>query len=417
MTVDRAAVAALVARPALQKLLGALDGAGETTWIVGGAVRDVLIGRPVSDVDCATTATPEETMRRAGAAGFRVVPTGVEHGTVTVIVDGTPFEVTSLREDVETDGRRAKVAFGRDFAADARRRDFTMNALYADRMGQVHDFVGGLADLAARHVRFIGDPARRIAEDYLRILRFFRFHAAYGAGDIDAAGFSAAVKARAGLDRLSHERLRAEIAKLLVAPRALETCRIMAEAGIMQRVLAGVTHEERLGRLTAWEAAAGRAPDAVLRLAALGAEIAEDAERLRERLRLSNAETRRVHAFAALAERLRGAAGPWRLRDLRALAYAFPPEVIAAAFAAVAPQTEVEPRGRDLLAAAARGEEVVPAFPLSGGDVVAAGVEKGPRVGAVLAAARERWLDADCPADRAALERILREAVAAVREG
>ncbi|ALA16501.1 hypothetical protein AL346_02620 [Chelatococcus sp. CO-6] len=417
MTVDRAAVAALVARPALQRLLAVLDGDGETTWIVGGAVRDVLIGRRVSDVDCATTATPEETMRRAGEAGFRVVPTGIDHGTVTVIVEGTPFEVTSLREDVETDGRRAKVAFGRDFAADARRRDFTMNALYADRTGQVHDFVGGLADLAARHVRFIGDPGQRIAEDYLRILRFFRFHAAYGAGDIDAAGFTASVRARAGLDLLSHERLRTEIAKLLGAARALETCRIMIDAGLLQRIFAGVTHDMRLARLVAWEAAFGRRPDPVLRLAALGTDIPEDAARLRDRLRLSNAETRRIHAFAALVARLNGTAGPWNLRDLRALALSFAPEIVAAAFAAAAPQADIDARGRDFLAAVARGEAIVPVFPLSGEEVVAAGVPKGPRVGAVLAAARERWLDEDCPADAAALKRILQQAVAAGRGG
>ena len=164
--------------PPLSDVLRVLDRAGEEARVVGGAVRNALLGEPLGDIDIATTALPDEVIRRAEAAGFKAVPTGIEHGTVTVVAAGRPFEVTTLREDVETFGRHAKVAFGRDWKRDAERRDFTLNALSAARDGTIHDYVGGLADIAVRRVRFIGDPASRIAEDYLRILRFFRFHAA-----------------------------------------------------------------------------------------------------------------------------------------------------------------------------------------------------------------------------------------------
>ena len=191
---------------ALARVLKALDGVGEETRIAGGAVRDLALGLTPGDFDLATTATPEAVMARARAAGFRVVPTGLAHGTVTVIVDGRPFEVTTLREDIATDGRHAVVKFGRDFRADALRRDFTINALSLDAKGRVHDYCDGLADLAARRVRFIGDASQRIREDYLRILRFFRFSARYGEGPLDAEGFAAAIAERDGLSVLSRER-------------------------------------------------------------------------------------------------------------------------------------------------------------------------------------------------------------------
>src|SRR5205814_448523 len=181
-----------------------------------------------------------EVIRRVEAAGFKAVPTGIEHGTVTVVVDGRPFEVTTLREDVETFGRHAKVAFGRDWQRDAERRDFTMNALFLSRDGTVHDFVGGLADLEARRVRFIGDPSQRIAEDYLRILRFFRFHAWYGEGAPDASGLHACIAERAGIETLSRERIRTELLKLMVAPHAARSLALMSETGLLDSVLGGV---------------------------------------------------------------------------------------------------------------------------------------------------------------------------------
>src|SRR6185437_816430 len=204
------------------RVLKLLNTDGEQARVVGGAVRNALLDLPTGDVDIATTALPEEVMRRARSAGIKSVPTGVEHGTVTLVIDGHPYEVTTLREDAETFGRKAKVAFGRDWVRDAERRDFTMNGLSADAEGRVHDHVGGFADVAARRVRFIGDPDRRIAEDYLRILRFFRIHAAFGAGEPDRDGYLACIHGRSGLATLSAERLRAEMLKLVVAEGAVE---------------------------------------------------------------------------------------------------------------------------------------------------------------------------------------------------
>src|SRR6202051_3567094 len=202
------------------RVLGLLDGDGEEARVVGGAVRNALLKIPTGDIDIATTALPTEVIRRAKAAGVKSVPTGIDHGTVTLVIDGQPFEVTTLREDTETFGRKAKVAFGRDWVVDAERRDFTINGLSVDAAGVVHDHVGGLDDIAARRVRFIGDPGQRIAEDYLRILRFFRIHAAFGADEPDRAGYLACIAARDGLASLSAGRLRMEMLKLVVAQGA-----------------------------------------------------------------------------------------------------------------------------------------------------------------------------------------------------
>src|SRR5665647_3574673 len=202
------------------RVLQLLDGNGEEARVIGGAVRNALLQIPVADIDIATTALPDEVIRRAKAAGIKSVPTGIDHGTVTLVVDGHPFEVTTLRQDTETFGRKARVAFGRDWVVDAERRDFTINGLSVDGDGVVHDHVGGLDDIAAKRVRFIGDPNQRIAEDYLRILRFFRIHAAFGEGEPDRAGYLACIRARAGLESLSAERLRMEMVKLVVADGA-----------------------------------------------------------------------------------------------------------------------------------------------------------------------------------------------------
>ena len=260
-------------RPLVQ-LLGLLNREGEEARVVGGAVRNALLELPHGDIDVATTALPEEVMRRAQAAGFKAVPTGIGHGTVTIVIEGRPFEVTTLREDVETFGRHATVRFGRDWKRDAERRDFTMNALTLSPDGLVHDYVGGLADLKKRHVRFIGNAATRIAEDYLRILRFFRFHAIYGEGHPDPDGLHAAIVARAGLAQLSRERVRMELIKLMVAPRAVPALVVMAEAGLIGPVLGGVSHLASFANMAKVEAACALAPDAARRLAALGVWVA-----------------------------------------------------------------------------------------------------------------------------------------------
>ena len=399
----------------LARLLAALDAKGEEARVVGGAVRNTLLGLAPGDVDIATTAAPEEVVRRASAAGFHPVPTGIEHGTVTVVVDGTPFEVTTLREDVETDGRRAVVRFGRDWRADAARRDFTMNALFLARDGAVIDLVGGLADIKARRVRFIGDPATRIAEDHLRVLRFFRFFAAYGVGAPDSAGLSACIRARDDLAKLSRERVRVEILKLMEAARAAETAVIMTEAGILDRVLGGVPDLAALARLAAIEAALGLAPDPVRRLAALAVRVDEDAGRLRERLRLSNDEQRRLRSIGdswwRLAPAIDEAGGRALLYRLGAADYR---DRALVAFARSGAKAG-DKGWRELVALPERWTP--PKFPLAAKDFLARGVEKGPALGRALEAAEAAWIAAGFPAAADRLAAIVHDAIEASRAG
>jgi poly(A) polymerase len=397
----------------LRDLLGALDRAGEEARVVGGAVRNALLGEPLGDIDVATTALPEEVIRRVEAAGFKAVPTGIEHGTVTVVAAGRPFEVTTLREDVETFGRHAKVAFGRDWKRDAERRDFTMNALSAEGDGTVHDYAGGLADIAARRVRFIGDADKRIAEDYLRILRFFRFHAAYGEGALDPEGLAACIAARAGLDRLSRERVRMEAFKLVVARHAVPTLATMTETGLLEQVLGGVPLLASFGNMAKLEPAFALAPDAVRRLGALAVSVAEDAERLRERLRLANAEYERL---AFMADGWWQISRRWDEGAGRALLYRlgherFVDRVLLAWTRS--PEGAADPSWRALVTLPERWS--APTFPLKAADFVARGVPKGPRLGAVLRAAEEAWIAAGFPHDAAALAAIAEQALAATK--
>ena len=395
----------------LADLLAVLDRDGEEARIVGGAVRNALIGEPHGDIDIATTAVPKEVIRRVQAAGFKAVPTGIEHGTITVVAAKQPFEVTTLREDVETFGRHAKVAFGRDWRRDAERRDFTMNALSAARDGTVYDYVGGLADIEARRVRFIGDAATRIAEDYLRILRFFRFHAAYGEGAPDPEGVAACIDGRAGLDRLSRERIRMELIKLLVAKHPVPALAIMTEAGLLEQVLGGVPLLASFANMTKLESTLALAPDAVRRLGALAVSVVEDAERLRERFRLANAEYERLASMgdgwwqisSRLGERggrvLLYRLGPAHFIDRVLLAWTRSPEGAA------------DQAWRVLATLPSRWS--APVFPLKAAHFMRRGVAKGPRLGAVLAAAEQAWIAADFPSDAAALAAIADGAVAA----
>jgi poly(A) polymerase len=389
----------------LAELLSLLDRDGEEARVVGGAVRNALLGEPVADVDIATTALPPEVIRRAEAAGFKAVPTGIDHGTVTVVIDKRPFEVTTLREDVETYGRHAKVIFGRDWRRDAERRDFTINALFAARDGTVHDFVGGLDDIAARRVRFIGDPGTRIAEDYLRILRFFRFHAAYGHGLPDPAGVHACIVARAGLDQLSRERVRMEMIKLLVARHAVATLAVMTECGVLGAVLGGVPYLASLSNLIKLEAELTLPPDPVRRLGALAVSVVEDADRLRERLRLANAEHERLTAMVDRWWRVAPDAGE---AAARALLYAVGPEkftdrVLLAWSRSPASAADVAWRALATLP----GRWTPPVFPLKAADFIARGVERGPALGAAMRAAEASWIAAGFPMDSAALNQIV----------
>jgi tRNA nucleotidyltransferase/poly(A) polymerase len=343
-------------------------------------------------------------------AGFKAVPTGIAHGTVTVIVDGRPFEVTTLRQDVETYGRHAKVEFGRDWAGDAHRRDFTINALSVAADGTIHDYTGGLADLAARRVRFIGEAKTRIEEDYLRILRFFRFHAAYGQGELDRAGLRACIEARAGLDQLSRERVRMEMMKLLLAGRATPTLAVMGETGLLLRVLGGVPYLAAFEMMSKVEAAASVAPDAARRLGALGVATPEDAERLWQRLRLTNAERARIDAMAVEWRRLSPAHGE---RAARAALYRLDPEhyVDCALLAwARARASAHDQTWRDFATLPQRW--TAPVFPLKAADFIARGIEKGPALGAALRAAEAAWIDEDFPMGDDAVQRIMSAAAA-----
>jgi poly(A) polymerase len=399
--VTRRLDAAWLREAPLRDVLAALDAGGEEARVVGGAVRNAILGEPQGDVDIATTAQPDEVIRRVEAVGFKAVPTGVEHGTVTVVAAGRPFEVTTLREDVETFGRHAKVAFGRDWRRDAERRDFTMNALSLSRDGTVHDYVGGLDDIEARRVRFIGEPATRIAEDYLRILRFFRFHAAYGEGAADAQGLAACVASRAGLDQLSRERVRIEVFKLLLARHAVPTLAQMTETGLLEQVLGGVPLLASYANMIKLEAALALAPDAVRRLGALGISVVEDAERLRERLRLTNAEYERLVSVGQCWWHI---SASWSEREARVLLYRlggarFTDRVLLAWTRA--PQGAADATWHALATLPARWS--LPAFPLKAADFMARGVPKGPRLGAALAAAEEAWIAAGFPADASAV--------------
>jgi len=381
-------------RPETQAVFRALAAAGYPAMAVGGVVRNALMGLPVTDIDIATPAPPDRVAAAARAAGLDCVPTGIDHGTVTVVANRMPFEVTTLRRDVATDGRRATVAFTDDWAEDAARRDFTINALYCASDGRILDPLGGYPDIRARRVRFIGDPDRRIAEDYLRILRYFRFFATFAAGDPDGSAIAACIRARRGLERLSAERVRAELLKLLVAPRAVAAVDAMTGAGLLARVLHLAPRPGLFQRLCAAEAAMGVPPDAILRLSALAVAVEEDAAALTERLRLSNAESRALmvldartsHALAAgddrAARRLLAALGPveWR------------PRVLAAMASGLAPDRA----GRWLSMSAALP---VPDFPLRGADLLDQGLTSGPAVGALLAELRQWWIEADFPSE------------------
>ena len=407
---DRDGPARLLARPGVRACLAALGAPGEETRLVGGCVRDALLGRRVSDLDLATTLLPEAVMKRARAAGLKAVPTGIEHGTVTLVVDGEPHEVTTLREDVETDGRHAVVRFGRDFFRDAERRDFTINALSLGPDGRLHDTTGGVADLAGGRVRFIGDAATRIREDALRLLRFFRFHARYGAGPPDPEGLAAAVAARETLARLSRERVRAEFLKLLLAPRAVAAVATLSETGLLARITGGVGELGRLARVS-------EEPEAVARLAALCVATREDAERLGEGLRLSKAEEAALTAYAAALATLRSRPG----LDAEAVP-ALVADHGAAILHSVLRATVGEPRPRVTEAARAALDRMAaagarPVLPLAGADLVARGVPPGPAVGAALRAARTLWLAEGCPSDPAARDRLVAEALAAIGRG
>lgn len=374
-------------RADLKRLVAAL-GAGKTRY-VGGAVRDTLLGLAVKDIDLATTIEPRKVMRALENVGIRAIPTGIDHGTVTAILPEGPVEITTLRHDVSTDGRRATVAFAQDWHEDAARRDFTINALYADPLsGDLFDYFGGLADLAARRVRFIGDARQRIREDHLRILRYFRFQARFGSGPADPEAEVAVSELAATLKALSRERIGMETMNLLALPDPGPTVARMAELGVLAEFLPEAD-PAALAALIAQEQEQGIAPDPLRRLAALLPADGELATQVAARFRLSGAQKKRLTLAAARKD------AP---ADARALAYRLGRD---------------EALDRLLLAgvdtAGLKGWDI-PAFPFKGGDVVARGVVAGPAVAKTLRAIEDRWIAEGFPGPERAAE-LLEEAL------
>jgi poly(A) polymerase len=390
------------------RVLELLNGEGEEARVVGGAVRDALLKLPVGEIDIATTALPIEVIRRAKAAGIKSVPTGIEHGTVTLVVDAQPFEVTTLREDIETFGRKAKVAFGRDWVRDAQRRDFTINGLSVDADGVVHDYVGGLEDIVAKRVRFIGEADQRIAEDYLRILRFFRIHAAYGAGEPDRAGYLACIRARSGLSTLSAERLRMEMLKLMVAEGATGAVAAMADGGLLLPILGGLIYTGPFSAMISAERLLGLKAGAIRRLGALAVAVTEDARRIALRLRLTNVETKALDSMGHRWWRLAGmdeATARRRLYRLGADRYR---DRLMLAWARAAGDDN-SAHWQELATLPERWS--APKFPLKAADFIARGIAEGPMLGQVLASAEDAWLAAAFPLDQTALIAIADQTV------
>lgn len=385
----------------MENLLSTLDAESGAARFVGGAVRDGLLGLPVSDIDIATRFLPEDVLQRLKAAGIRAVPTGIAHGTVTAVLPGGPVEITTLRRDVSTDGRRATVAFSEDWKEDAARRDFTINALSADPLsGEIFDYFGGLADLDRRIVRFIGDPLQRIAEDHLRILRFFRFHARFGEDAPDAAALDACTARANDLMALSRERIADEMLKLLALPAPSPTLRLMVEQGILRSVLPeiGIEGVDQLARLEAREKRTGTPPDAARRFAALLPASREVAAAVAARLRLSNRMMKRLTCAADRSE----------ARETRPhlLAYAIGRDealdriLIGEDEAAVVPGVE---RLRDWER---------PRIGIGGGDLIAMGLKPGPLVARTLQALERQWAESGFPADPAAIRAMAENQVA-----
>jgi poly(A) polymerase len=390
-------------------VMKALSADGGTARFVGGAVRNALLGRKVDDIDIATPLLPDAVVRRLEACRIRAMPTGIGHGTVTAIADGRAFEVTTLRRDVETDGRHAVVAFSDSWAEDAARRDFTMNALYASEDGEVFDYTGGLEDLEARRIRFVGDPVARIREDYLRILRLFRFHAWYGQGAMDEQARAAARNEQAGLQNLSGERLQKETLRLLEARNPLPSLRVMANDHVLAHIIparTGTIRLDRIERLVAIDNNRDVAADSILRLAALMPSDPDLATTVAERLRLSNENRNRLLGLAGAQEEIAPAMPDAALRKLL---YRLGKQHVRDSILLRWSEDvdDAHDTGWENLLDVTKDWEK-PAFPLSGRDILAAGVPEGPRVGAIYSKLEEIWFEGDFMEDRPSLlQRLL----------
>jgi poly(A) polymerase len=404
--------------PALQRVLDLLNADGGEARVAGGAVRNALMGLAVTDIDIATTLLPEQVVERAAQAGIKAVPTGIEHGTVTLVIDGKPLEVTTLRRDVETDGRHAKVAFGTDWQADAERRDLTINALYADGQGEVIDLVSGFKDIETRTIRFIGDASQRIAEDYLRILRFFRFFAHYGSGRPDADGLRASARAKDKLATLSAERVWSETKKLLAAPDPSRALLWMRQSGVLTAIL---PETEKWGidgihSLVAAEKALNWVPDPMLRLAAILPPDAERLDALAKRLRMSKAEAARLLAWAntpVLPDEVTDVGFDRLLyrRGADGLVARLKLALAGARDAAEGDPVAMRKSARFSVLLKRAENYTKPVFPLAGADVIAAGIPAGKEVGEVLKTLEDFWVERNFVPDRAVLSARLAEMI------
>ncbi len=364
--------------PRLQAVMRVLNAKGETR-VAGGAVRNALLGVPVADVDLATVLLPDEVMAIAKAAGFGVHPTGLEHGTVTVTHQKAAFEVTTLRRDVETDGRHAVVSFTDNWAEDAARRDFTINAMYCDAVGKIYDYTKGYIDIQKRKVRFVGDASERITEDYLRILRFFRFHAFYGKNAPDKKGLEACIKHKSGLKKLSVERIRQEFLKFLVAPQAIKLLQLMAETNILKII---IPHTEQ------WKVLERLPPDALPRLFVL----ARAPLKLKDQLRLSNEDAARLTAMAAAPDLTPSLKDSERRRILYQLGAATWRDAVRLSVAQSKAKLD-DPAWLALLDLA--NTWVPPRLPVKGTDLIGVGLIPGPKMGQILSALEDWWVAND----------------------
>ena len=394
--------------PRARAVIDVLTKNGGAARFVGGAVRNALLGEAVGDIDIATPLVPDEVMQRLQAARLGAVPTGIAHGTITAVSGGKPFEITTLRRDVETFGRRAVVAYTTNWAEDAARRDFTINALYADQDGVVFDYFDGLADLAARRVRFVGDATTRIREDYLRILRLFRFHAWYGRGELDEEALAAATAEKAGLKLLSGERVQKELLRLLEAQDPSPALEQMEKAKILAQILPAGFRLPRLKRLLVVERGNSLSPDSVLRLAALLPDGVPPALRIAEALKLSNAARDRLVQAGEKDERIAAAMAPKEERQLiyRLGAACFRDQLLLRWAASGGRANDAA--WRALLALAMNWK--APIFALDGNDVMAEGIEAGPKIGVLLREIERWWIEQDFAPDRPELLQRLKEA-------
>ena len=400
----RIAMKGLLAEPGVHRLLQVLATEGDSALIVGGAVRNALMGYPIVDIDLATTALPDLVVERVTQAGMRAIPTGIAHGTVTVVADGQSYEVTTLREDVDTDGRHATVQFANDYAKDATRRDFTMNALYADAAGMVYDYVGGLDDILYRRVRFIGNAHERIREDYLRILRFFRFSADYGGGQLDSDGLRAVDEEKSGLQQLSAERLRSEVLKILLARKAVPVLMAMSHRGIFDLILGLPVSVEAFQALLEQDPGA----DGLLRLAVLCLHRPDDVLTLRERLRLSNAEADRMTQLGQALTQLSGLSRPLSPLTVRKLAFRLGRRTVLEALGIDAARRHYT-IGAELFSAVGGAPTI---SPFTGEILLKRGVEPGRQMGEMIRRAEEMWMDAGFPTEPDQLNSILGNAIA-----